>query len=118
MRITDQFKFLAEKLSLSGTDRITATGTERNARLLSAVCTFEQTGKTVFLVCRNDLEARSAAKDLEKLLPSGDVLVYPSESFYFSLPDSYSMQTGVERIKVICRLREGVPALVVTGAFR
>ncbi|MBO4360226.1 MAG: DEAD/DEAH box helicase, partial [Eubacteriaceae bacterium] len=117
MQKTEHLSFLSEILSVPEHGSLAVTGTEKNARLLSAVWAFENSASAVLLVCRNDFEARNISEELCRYLPAGSVLTYPCESFYFSLPDSYSTLISVERLRAVEALRGGGKKLIVTSAF-
>ena len=117
MLMTEELSFLSDILTPAQGKSAVVSGTEKNSRLLSAVWAFGSGAGTVLFVCKNDFEARNTAEELASMLPEGSVLTYPCESFYFSLPDSYSTVLSVERLRALEALRNGEKKLIVTSAF-
>ncbi|NLW69566.1 MAG: transcription-repair coupling factor [Eubacteriaceae bacterium] len=118
--------------SASDSDGLLITGAGQTGKLMYACNLAAKRNCKVLFVCADDYEARRLCDELSKYVNKGfssenseenplekdfSVLTYPSESFYFTYPDSYSREASVRRLQTLFSLGQRGAGVIFAGIF-
>ena len=98
-------------------ERTLFVGADNAYKILATVKLYSESDSSVFVVCRDEYEAKKLHGELNKYISDNELIYYPKDTLYFTFADSISRQITNQRLRAIISGLSGEKRLIVLSVF-